>query len=401
MSPSRASTQLRFSIIYFAISLCHGVTLAFFPLHCSALNFSALQIAAVSAGSSLAMMVGGPVFSALAHHYLAPKKVVFWCSIIGCILYVPLLFLTSFKTLFPVWLAFLLCYSGTSILVDIRAVRDAAAGKLRFERARLWGSIGFMVSLAAVGAIVDLFGWNSIVWVGFIFACILHVSTYAVTGRMPAVRGAGTENAPPHTSDRSYWKPLLLVLAATALLWASHGAYYVYFSIYLKALGWSGKELSIAWNVGVLTEVVFFVYFARIEKWLSLKTIFICAGILTVIRWFVLAVTSDPLILVLIQTFHAFSFGAIYLSSIRLVQAIAPPHYKERAQGLLGGYSSGCGSLLGRILFGYFAASIPVDTDLYLLFWPAVSVAAAGTLLAIFVRYTPFEVEHSDVGQKV
>jgi len=366
--------------------LCHGVTLGFFPLHCSELGFSAIQIALVSAGSSLAMMVGGPMFSALAHHYIAPKRIVFWCSLTGCLLYIPLLFLTTFKTLFPVWLAFLLCYSGTSILVDIRAVRDAAAGRLRFERARLWGSVGFMVSLALVGIIVDIFGLQSIVWVGFTFACLLHACTYPIASRMPAVRGKIHAEAIAADPDRSFRRPLFIILIATALIWASHGAYYVYFSIYLKALGWSGKEISLAWNIGVLAEITFFIYFDRLARRFSLMQIFVTSGLLTVVRWWVLAITADPLMLVLIQVLHAASFAAIYLSSIRLVQVISPPHFKERGQGLLGGYSSGGGSLLGRILFGYFAALLPGSTDFNLLFWPATAVAALGVLLALFTR---------------
>lgn len=387
--PFEANAQVRFSIFYFFLSFAQGVSLAFFPLHCSYLGFTPFQIAIAAAAQSFATLVGAPTFAAISHRYISPRKLLFVSSILTCLLYLPLLVVSSFATVFPIWLAYLLIFSAMVVTIDTRAVIASTNKEIRFERARLWGSIGFVASLATIGFLIDLFGLQAIMWVGFSCACALHGLYYLIKVRMPTECGRQRMHLVSPTPWRSFAGPLAIVLGATALLWASHSAYYVYFSIYLKSLGWSGTSIAAAWNTGVVAEIVLFINFHRLSDRFPLTRIFVVAGVLAVVRWIVLAQTSHPETLVLIQILHAASFGAVYLSSIRLVQRIAPPDYRERAQGLLVGLSSGGGSLLGRVGFGYLAVSIADPRDFDILFWPSAAIAALGTLLVLLAKEPP------------
>ena len=372
------SPQLLYSCCYFVLCMSNGVTLAFFPLYASYLGFSALQIAAVSAVSNIAVLVGAPGFTTLSYHLVSPRRILFCSSLLACFFYLPLLFVTKFSTLLALWLPCLIFNSGASVMIDTRAIRESANQQIRFELARTWGSIGFVCSLALIGLLIDQFGLQVIVKVGFLFTCATHALAYLVMPRLPESPGSTFDPNPEPLPVMKYARPLFWVLVAVAFSWASHAAYYVYFSIYLRALGWSGFGISLAWNTGVVAEIVLFWYFRGFSEKFSLTHILRMSAVLSVCRWIILALTANTAVLVAAQILHAFSFGALYLSSIKLVQLVSPPEFRDRGQGLLSGFGGGGGSLMGRGIFGLLASNILQAENYYLLFWPAALLAGLG-----------------------
>ncbi len=374
----------RYSLFYFLINVNYAVTLAFFPLHAKFLGFTPMQIAVASAASNLATLFGAPGFTSLSHFYIAPRKLLIGCSLFASLAYFPLLFLTSFSSVLPFWMAYLILNSGSSVLVDARAVRESTEGLMRFEHARLWGSVGFMGSLALIGALIDIYGLSAIIKVGFCFSCLTHAAAYPLLFRFSNSVAEKSSEAEPKLSKAPFpRKQLTLVILTTALVWASHGAYYTYFSIYLTTLGWSGSKISLAWNLGVGAEVLVFIFFYRIREYFSLVQIIRACALVSSIRWLLLtSVTSVPLLLG-IQVLHAFSFGALYLATIRKVQEILPPEFRERGQGLLSGFATGGGSLGGRLTFGVVAGLLPSALFYNQLFW----IAGAFSIIACLVAF--------------
>jgi len=380
------SPQLLYSCCYFIICLSNGITLAFFPLYASSLGFNALQIAAVSAAANIATLVGAPGFTSLSFYHFSPRKILFVNSLLACLIYLPLLFLSSFSCVFVVWFLYLVLNAGSSVMIDTRAIREATNQQINFEHARTWGSIGFVLSIALVGLLIDQFGLHVIIKVGFVFVCATHGLSYLVMPRLAATPGQEFETRSTSTPEAGYARPLYWVFVAVALSWASHSAYYVYFSIYLRSLSWSGFAISLAWNTGVVAEIILFRYFRRITTHMSLTTILRLSALLSVLRWGILTSSADPLVLVLAQVLHAFSFGSLYLSSIRLVQLVCPPEFRDRGQGLLSGFGNGGGSLLGRVTFGCLASRLGPAENYYLLFWPAALLAALGASASYIFR---------------
>jgi PPP family 3-phenylpropionic acid transporter len=368
--------KISYSLVYFALNACNAVNLAFVPLHCQALGFSPFQIALVSAGLNIGSLLGSPGFAALAHYSFSGRKILFACSL-GCfLLYLPILASTRFALFFSLWLPFAFMYSGCVVTVDTRAIRESLAGTVRFERVRLWGSIGFICSIALLGRVLDTWGVRWIIFIGAAFAAAIHVCAYTLLPRMAADSGRSSHNASTPDLRRSSGRyTFLLLLLAVAFCWMSHGALYVYFSIYLKALGWSGERVALAWNIGVVSEVLLFLFFPLLEQRFSLAQILQASALLTLVRWLILASTQNPAWILLSQILHAFSFGSLFLSSMKLVHQILPPALRDRGQGLLSGLGSGGGSLCGRIVFGFLAANIGDARFYYRLFDFAAAIA--------------------------
>ena len=83
--------------------------------------------------------------------------------------------------------------------------------------------------------------------------------------------------------------PVLGLLLAAALMQASHGPYYVFFSIYLEAEGFEPGVIGALWSLGVIAEVVMFAVLPPLLGRFALGHVFLCCFLLTTIRWLLLA----------------------------------------------------------------------------------------------------------------
>jgi MFS transporter, PPP family, 3-phenylpropionic acid transporter len=215
----------------------------------------------------------------------------------------------------------------------------------------------------------------------------IWLSAMQVTPRFPEKVSGFTPEKPRTGALQILQQPgFLLLLGAVALTWASHGPLYVYLSLYLKGLGWSGQMISLAWNVGVFAEILVFSFFYRLEGRFALMTIFRVSIFLALVRWLILANFTNPLCILASQALHAFSFGAFYLASIKLAFRTLPDDMRDRGQGFLTGLGSGLGSFLGRMAAGLPGEALTTPELLRLVFWGA---AAASIIALTFSAFVP------------
>lgn len=273
---------------------------------------------------------------------------------------------SSVSMLLGILLFLAVAHKACGISADTVLVRASSLQAIRFERIRLWGSVGFIVVSYTFGFALDAFGERSLSWVALAVAIPLFVSAFGLSRAWSSSRyslltselGPGhSEHAPSREntaeSERVAWKmSLTLLLLACGLMWASSGVLYVFLSVYLRHLGWSGTAISTAWAIGILAEILMFMNFNFVERRFSLQTIFRVSILAGALRWALMTISPSPYVILSAQLLHSLSFAAFYLSSVKLVYAILPAHLKDRGQGYLGAFGSGLGSLIGRILTG-------------------------------------------------
>ena len=121
---------------------------------------------------------------------------------------------------------------------------------------RLWGSVGFMVTVFSAGAWFEHFGMGHFpAWTGLTLAGVL-----ACTCLLPDVR-----EKPAHAHPRG--EPLGPVLRQPVVRWffasllfhvMAHFAVYAFISLYLDALGYSKTTIGLLWAVSVAVEIAWF-----------------------------------------------------------------------------------------------------------------------------------------------
>lgn len=225
----------------------------------------------------------------------------------------------------------------------------------RYSRIRMWGSLGFIATSAALGPILDAVGALALPWFVALFYLALWGASLAAPAA-PEIKG-GDDPGPiagvlrqPHI-----WSFLLVCF----LMQASHGPYYAFFSIYLQDHGYAGLAIGSLWALGVVAEVGVFLVMHRLLPRFGARTLLLTSLALTALRWLVIAqFVTTPLILALAQTLHAASFGLYHAVAISLVDRFFVGAHQGRGQAFYSSLSFGAGQAVGSLGAGFLWTSL-------------------------------------------
>ena len=254
------------------------------------------------------------------------------------------------------WIALvlLLLFTHTSSMMSLTeaAMAQLVAGDWgRYGRVRLWGSVGFMLTVFAAGAWFERYGMGSFPgWTAVTLAGVLLCTWW-----LPDLK-----EAPQH--DRPAGEPILPVLRRPVVRWffasllfhvMAHFAVYAFFSLYLDALGYSKAVIGALWAVSVVVEIAWFYAQGRLiarfamEKWLV-----VCA-VATVLRMALTGGLGGWLVaLALAQVLHALTFATHHTAAIAMVTKHFPGRLRGRGQALFTVTGYGFGGVLGVLAGG-------------------------------------------------
>jgi MFS transporter, PPP family, 3-phenylpropionic acid transporter len=363
--------RLGYSLFYVGYFGFIALEAAFFPLHFQSLGFSYFQIAMLSAVASIVGIISPLLVVRATLFKVSPRKLVVQCAVYSILFYLCFFLFHTFLPVLVSWFIFLSFRRAPLVLVESAAINDAVKEGMNYGRNRLWGSVSFIVVTFVVGSLIDIIGVRSILYAGFVLLVVTLASVYfsrklfanELVGDGLTKSNLGIKNIVSKENSA-----LLSLLISTALLWGSTAALYVYFSLYLKQLGWSGTMISVAWSIGVLSEIVILLYFDSIQSRFSLLSIFRLSILIAAIRWFILSGTELTSVILLSQSLHAFSFATFHLSAMKLVYHVLPPELKNQGQGVLQAFGIAMGLIIGQVIFGLIAQNLSPNQLLNVLF---------------------------------
>jgi PPP family 3-phenylpropionic acid transporter len=217
----------------------------------------------------------------------------------------------------------------------------------RYGRVRLWGSLGFLVTVFVAGAWFEHQGMQSFPsWaVGSLVA--LNLSVWWLP----------KQREPAHHTDAPL--PVLDVLRQPRVQWffatvffhvLSHIGIYVFFSLYLDELGYSKTMIGVLWAVSVAAEIVWFFTQSRwLPKFSLSGWLLLCAGAM-VLRMGLTTWAADWLLaLLLAQLLHALTFATQHTVCIALLSAYFPGRLRGRGQALYASIGYGVPGVLGAL----------------------------------------------------
>ncbi|MBR9882524.1 MAG: MFS transporter [Oceanospirillales bacterium] len=236
---------------------------------------------------------------------------------------------------------------------EVITLRYLGKNKHDYSQIRVWGSVGFIASVAGTGYLMDLLPIRMLPWVLLILLVLIWLNTLTVSQNRSTEDGGVRE-------DGVSFLPLVRRPQVVAffvvcfLIQFGHGPYYSFFSPMLEQLDYSRGVIGMLWALGVLAEVVLFVFMRKVlENW-SLRHIMLVSLWLSVLRWVVTALFPAYLVpLAIAQLLHAASFGALHIVGIALVQHYFPPSTQGRGQALFSSLGFGAGGLIGSVVAGW------------------------------------------------
>jgi PPP family 3-phenylpropionic acid transporter len=148
---------------------------------------------------------------------------------------------------------------------------------------------------------------------------------------------------------------VIAFLLVNILLQMAHAPYYVFYSIYLKHHQYSATVTGLLWALGVVAEIVLFIYMRRLLARYRLRPILLVCILLAVVRWLLIGWCADDLgLLMLAQLLHAATFGGVHVVAIHWVQLHFGQQHQGKGQALYSSLSFGLGGGLGSLASGYY-----------------------------------------------
>ncbi len=220
---------------------------------------------------------------------------------------------------------------------------------VRYAQIRLWGSIGFILVVAGLGLQLEHAPLSVVpIWVGALFV-LLWASSLRVPDSGPV------QGDQPVQSLRGLLRrtEVQAFLGACFLMQLSHGAYYAFYSIHLKAAGYSSTAVGALWAIGVMAEVMVFLVMHRLLVRFGARRALMGSLALAAVRWLLIgAFVASPPVQVLAQTLHAATFGTFHAAAIHLVHHYFPGRTQGRGQAIYNSLSFGAGGAAGSLMGG-------------------------------------------------
>ena len=234
-----------------------------------------------------------------------------------------------------------------AVLSQLLAKGDGSMDAARYGRVRVWGSVGFLVSVVAFGMLLEALGIRAFPWVVAAVNATLLVSAL----RLPATRAEAVhDEAAPAVLPLLRRPEVAWFFASAFFTVLAHTSQYAFFSLYLDSLGYSKAAVGGLWAVAVLVEIAFFWGQGRwFERWSAHGWLLIVAGV-TVARF--AATTAGawwPALLVLAQLTHAVTFAAHHAACVSLVSRYFPGRLRGRGQALYTTLGYGLSGVIGGV----------------------------------------------------
>jgi len=339
----------RLSGFYFFYFAFVGAMAPFWGLYLHSLEFNAFQIGVLMSLLQVMRIFAPNIWGHIADRTGKRVTIVQLAALVCLIAFVGVFFAKTFWPLFAVMSLISFFWSASLPLVEATTLSHLGDRTDRYGRIRLWGSVGFILVVVGLGALLDHASINLVPWV--VFGLLVGI---VLTSRViPEAEIARHELV--HIPLREVLRrPEVVALFAAALLMAAaHGPYYTFFTLHLVQTGYSKSLAGWLWALGVVCEIGIFLVMPRVFRSLRVETVLLATLLLAAVRFLLIGWQADNLpLLLLAQLLHAFTFGAYHASALALVHRHFTGRNQARGQALYNSVAFGVGGTLGSLYSG-------------------------------------------------
>ena len=368
----RPALSLRYAGFYGGFFLTAGILLPFWPLWLENRGLDAVQIGLILAVGPWLRVLTNPVIAQVADRSGRAKTVLAVFAGLSVLAFAAFIPAQGFWWILLISVPAAICFPAMLPIGESQVMAAVLRHKLDYGRIRLWGSITFIIATLGAGRLLT--GRDPDLILVLTLAAL--AATFLTTLSFPPQSG-GAGKAERGSVATLLRQPRFVLFVVTAsLLQASHAVYNGFSTLYWRAANINETVIGMLWAEGVVAEILLFsvsgLFVARLGP-IGLLSI---AGICGVVRWTVLAQTTDMTSLVAVQLLHAVTFGAVHLGAMHFVARNAPPELSATAQGI---YTSATGLAMGVAMIG--AGTLFADFGGRAFFAMAI-ISAVGTGLA-------------------
>ena len=328
---------IRISLVFGAIFAVIGIIMPFWPIWLESKGISPIEIGLILAVGTWSRAILNPLLAQNADRHGRPDIMIIllgWGALIA-----HLLFFVSDSF----WSLFLISVCSSILLFAMMPMADAITmlkvreGIVDYGRVRLWGSLTFIVAALGGGYFLEGKPEHYILWL--IVGLLLF--TVVICHLVPRTDTAGTKNFLTPLLNIIRNSRLITFMFSASLIQASHAVYYGFSTLHWRANGIDELTIGALWAEGVIAEIILFAIAGKYINRIGPMVFLMIGGTAAIIRWVILGSTADVTHLILIQWFHAFTFGATHLAALYYIAKSVPVEFTATAQSLYSSFAVG------------------------------------------------------------
>ena len=348
-------TLTRFILLYGAMYAAFGVASPFLPAFLSKRGLPPEQLGFVLAAGTAVRLLTSPLAGRIGDLIHSLRGVLVVCLMLAAAVTLGYFGARGFWLLLGMSLLHASALAPITILSDALALGASSVPSRSFEYGwvRGAGSAAFILGTLLSGQAVSALGLEVIIGLQAALLCAAACSALAVP-EVSYDRVPGTTRVDRGGVIILLRTPLFrnMVIVA-ALILGSHGMHDAFAVIRWSAAGIKPSTVSLLWSESVAAEViVFFLIGPVVVTGLTPTGAVSVAALAGILRWVVMAQTTDLLALALIQPLQGVTFALLHLACMRLLSRIVPNGLEGTAQAVYGTVGIGLASALLTLVSG-------------------------------------------------
>lgn len=339
----------RLACVYAAYFAVLGAMVPYWSLYLHAREFNPAQIGILLAIPTLTKIIVPNIWGYIADSSGNYKGIIVLGALGALLAFSGIYWAQSFAAIIVVMTLYSAFWNAILPQFEALTLHSLANQPQGYSRIRLWGSLGFIALVLALGWLFDrlsVLNLPIILMLLILLLCLVCLGLPRVELHRAAAASQTLKSVMAVPQVRRFF-------LATLLYQASHGIYYGFYSIYLHQHGYSASLIGALWTLGVAAEIVLFWWIPKVLPRLNLpRTAQICM-LVAALRWMLIGTTVDywPC-LILLQLLHAVTFGLFHASSVQFIRQSFGPRLQGQGQALYGAIGYGAGGALGLWLCG-------------------------------------------------
>jgi len=321
-----------FIVLYVLMYAAFGVASPFWPRFFETRGMSPEQIGLVLGLGTIVRLLAGPAAARVADRLQRLRHVLAASAALAACLACGLPWIAAFWLFLIVRLCHEAALTPTTSLADALALdasksRGPAATGFEYGWVRGSASAAFVFGTLVAGQVIGWTALSSIAWMHG--ALLLGAAASAML--LPAPENK-TGVAPEPSSFRAISELMGIVVfrrmvLVAALVFGSHAMHDAFAVIRWNAAGISPTAISLLWSEAVVAEILVFVLIGpRLVDAIGPGGAATIASTAAILRWIVMASSSDPLALAIVQPLHGMTFALLHLACMRLMGVAVPQH---------------------------------------------------------------------------
>ncbi len=340
----------RLSGFYWFYFAALGAFIPYFGLYLADSGFNGIEIGQLMAVIMGTKIVAPYLWGWIADHHYNRLSIIRLGAVLAVIGYSGIFYSYSYWWLFLVLFVFSFFWNAILPQFEALTFNHLIKNENQYSWIRMWGSLGFVVSVTSVGLLLNFISISHIPFVVVILLIGIFISTLLISDH------PGHPHEVGHISILKILKnpQILALLFACLLVQASHGPYYTFYTIYAEAHDYSHVWIGILWAIGVLSEVVAFAFMPWLVKHFGLRFLLLASLFSGSLRWLIIGFFIDNIyVTTFAQLFHASTFGVYHAVAIAYIHQYFKGKNHGKGQALYSSVSFGLGGAIGGLYGGY------------------------------------------------